>query len=161
MTTPASQPTALLLVLSSLPNLLLASPQLVTDLHPELIKQLSHSRPVVRRATILLLGKLWSTAPSIAPVSIDVMVQKLREKLTDEDMAVVVATVNVLLEIAASFSDEDNMTLLSLAPDMFELLTTSSNNWMLIKLIKIVRHSCPRIHVRSSQLDAVYTVDPS
>jgi AP-3 complex subunit delta-1 len=48
---------------------------------------------------------------------------------------VVAATVNVLCELA-SRKPEDY---LSLAPQLFHLLTTSSNNWMLIKIVKLVR----------------------
>ena len=49
-------------------------------------------------------------------------------------LAVVAATVNVLCELARK-SPQDY---LSLAPQLFHLLTTSSNNWMLIKIIKLV-----------------------
>jgi len=49
--------------------------------------------------------------------------------------AVIAATVNVICELARQ-SPQDY---LSLAPQLFHLLTTSSNNWMLIKIIKLVR----------------------
>lgn len=48
---------------------------------------------------------------------------------------VIAATVNVLCELAR----HDPKEYLSLAPQLFHLLTTSSNNWMLIKIIKLVR----------------------
>lgn len=48
---------------------------------------------------------------------------------------VIAATVNVLCELAR----HDPREYLSLAPQLFHLLTTSSNNWMLIKIIKLVR----------------------
>lgn len=78
---------------------------------------------------------------------------RLKEKLDDSDPSeccqaflvllrdlklqidVVAATVNVLCEIARANPD----SLLSFAPPLFHLLTTSSNNWMLIKIIKLVR----------------------
>jgi AP-3 complex subunit delta-1 len=47
---------------------------------------------------------------------------------------VIAATVNVLCELARHYPKE----YLSLAPQLFHLLTTSSNNWMLIKIIKLV-----------------------
>lgn len=43
-------------------------------------------------------------------------------------------TVNVLCEL----SRRDPARYLPLAPQLFGLLTTSSNNWMLIKIVKIV-----------------------
>lgn len=49
-------------------------------------------------------------------------------------LAVVSAAVNVVLEL----SKKDPAPYLALAPEMFELLTKSTNNWMLIKIIKVV-----------------------
>jgi hypothetical protein len=49
-------------------------------------------------------------------------------------IGVVAATVNVLCELARQNPAE----YLSLAPQLFHLLTSSSNNWMLIKIIKLV-----------------------
>ncbi len=51
-------------------------------------------------------------------------------------LGVVAATVNVLCELVR----RDPKDYLTLAPRLFHLLTTSSNNWMLIKIVKIVRH---------------------
>lgn len=48
--------------------------------------------------------------------------------------AVVSATVNVLCELAR----QNPQDYLPLAPQLFHLLTTSSNNWMLIKIVKLV-----------------------
>lgn len=50
---------------------------------------------------------------------------------------VVAATVNVLCELV----HQNPRDYLPLAPQLFHLLTTSSNNWMLIKIIKLVRHT--------------------
>lgn len=49
-------------------------------------------------------------------------------------VGVVSATVNILCELAR----RNPRDYLPLAPQLFDLLTTSSNNWMLIKLIKLV-----------------------
>lgn len=49
-------------------------------------------------------------------------------------LAVVSAAVNVICELAR----RNPKNYLSLAPQLFKLLTTSSNNWMLIKIIKLV-----------------------
>ena len=51
---------------------------------------------------------------------------------------VVSATVNVITELSRKSNPRNY---LPLAPQLFELLTTSSNNWMLIKIIKLVCHS--------------------
>lgn len=76
---------------------------------------------------------------------------RIRERLEDPDpgklcavefvcctktiSGVVAATINVLCELAR-YNPTDY---LPLAPLLFHLLTTSSNNWMLIKIIKLVR----------------------
>ena len=52
-------------------------------------------------------------------------------------LGVVAATVNVLCELA----HQSPRDYLPLAPHLFHLLTTSSNNWMLIKIIKLVRRA--------------------
>jgi hypothetical protein len=159
LTTPAPQPTALLLVLSSLPNLLLSSPQLVTDLHPELLKALTHSRPLVRRAAVLVLGRLWASQSAHVPISTEIIAEKLRERLADDDPTVIGAAVNVSLELASVYTGDDLGTLLALAPDMFELLTTSTNNWMLIKIIKIAGAMCHELGTPLLKSPAVYAPD--
>lgn len=65
----------------------------------------------------------------------DPWIERIRERLSDEDMGVVGATVNVICEAAR----KDPRKYLPLAPELFGLLTASTNNWMLIKIIKLVR----------------------
>lgn len=48
---------------------------------------------------------------------------------------VVGAVVNILCELAR----QNPKNFLVFAPPLFHILTTSSNNWMLIKVIKLVR----------------------
>lgn len=57
--------------------------------------------------------------------------------------AVVAAAVNVICELAR----RNPKDYLSLAPQLFHLLTSSSNNWMLIKIIKLVRTLQFKFHV--------------
>jgi AP-3 complex subunit delta-1 len=57
--------------------------------------------------------------------------------------AVVAAAVNVFCELAR----RNPKDYLSLAPQLFHLLTTSSNNWMLIKIIKLVRTPRFKFHI--------------
>ncbi|KAJ7040260.1 armadillo-type protein [Mycena alexandri] len=67
--------------------------------------------------------------PDVLPQGIT----RLKEKLDDPDPGVVGSTVNVLCELARRNPEE----YLTLAPQLFHLLTTSTNNWMLIKIIKL------------------------
>jgi AP-3 complex subunit delta-1 len=59
---------------------------------------------------------------------------RLKEKLEDPDPGVQSAAVNVVCELAR----KNPKNYLSLAPIFFKLMTTSTNNWMLIKIIKLV-----------------------
>ena len=58
---------------------------------------------------------------------------ELKEKLEDPDPGVQSAAVNVICELAR----KNPRNYLSLAPTFFKLMTTSQNNWMLIKIIKL------------------------
>jgi len=49
------------------------------------------------------------------------------------------AAVNVICELAR----KNPKNYLSLAPTFFKLMTNSSNNWMLIKIIKLVSNPMP------------------
>lgn len=60
---------------------------------------------------------------------------RLKEKLEDPDPGVQSACVNVVCELAR----KNPRNYLSLAPVFFKLMTSSVNNWMLIKIIKLVR----------------------
>lgn len=62
---------------------------------------------------------------------------RLKEKLEDPDSGVQSACVNVVCELAR----KNPRNYLSLAPVFFKLMTTSTNNWMLIKIIKLVSFS--------------------
>ena len=59
---------------------------------------------------------------------------RLKEKLEDPDPGVQSAAVNVICELAR----KNPRNYLPLAPVFFKLMTNSTNNWMLIKIIKLV-----------------------
>ncbi|KAI0640096.1 Ap3d1 protein [Trametes polyzona] len=107
----------------------IVTPELARDLAPELIAMLNHSRPHIRKRAVLALYKAIIRYPEILPQCMS----RLREKLDDPDDGVVAATVNVLCELV----HRNPRDYLPLAPQLFHLLTTSSNNWMLIKIIKL------------------------
>ncbi|KZV61604.1 Adaptor protein complex AP-3 delta subunit [Peniophora sp. CONT] len=99
------------------------------DLSSDLIAMLNHSRPAIRKRAVAAVYKMLVKYPQASPYALP----RLREKLDDPDAGVVAATANVLCELVRVSPAE----YLSLAPQLFHLLTTSSNNWMLIKLIKM------------------------
>ncbi|CAI8023835.1 AP-3 complex subunit delta [Geodia barretti] len=59
--------------------------------------------------------------------------QRLKDRLEDPDSGVQCAAVSVICELAR----KNPKNYLSLAPTFFKLMTSSTNNWMLIKIIKL------------------------
>ncbi|CDH52951.1 ap3d1 protein [Lichtheimia corymbifera JMRC:FSU:9682] len=109
----------------------IVTPDLARDLCQDLVSMLNHSRPYIRKKVVLVLYKVFLRFPEALRLSFP----RLREKLEDPDPSVVSATVSVICELAR----KNPRNYLSLAPQLFRLLTTSSNNWMLIKIIKMNR----------------------
>ncbi|KAK9762593.1 AP-3 complex subunit delta [Basidiobolus ranarum] len=105
------------------------TPDLARDLSSDLIAMLTHSRPYIRKKVILVLYKVFLKFPEGLRFSFP----RLKERLDDPDPSVVCASINVICELARM----NPKNYLSLAPQLFKLLTTSSNNWMLIKIIKL------------------------
>ncbi|EMD42246.1 hypothetical protein CERSUDRAFT_102602 [Gelatoporia subvermispora B] len=123
----SSKPDDIAVTLNGLSHIV--TPDLARDLSQEIVAMLNHSRAHIRKRAVLALYKVFIRYPEAIPQGMP----RLREKLEDQDPSVVAATVNVLCELVHR-SPQDY---LSLAPQLFHLLTTSSNNWMLIKIIKL------------------------
>uniref|UniRef100_A0A0K0DEW4 Adaptin_N domain-containing protein n=1 Tax=Angiostrongylus cantonensis TaxID=6313 RepID=A0A0K0DEW4_ANGCA len=107
------------------------TPDLAKDLASDIVNLLSSSRPYTRKRAVLLLYKIFLKYPEALRPTF----QRLKEKLEDPDPGVQSAAVNVICELAR----KNPKNYLTLAPMFFKLMTTSSNNWMLIKIIKLVR----------------------
>ena len=115
------------IALSSLGDIV--TPDLARDLGHNLISKLTHSQATVRKKAVLSMYKIFLQYPEALRSSYP----KLRERLEDSDQSVVSATINVIVEL----SRKNPKNYLPLAPTLFELLTTSTNNWMLIKIVKL------------------------
>uniref|UniRef100_A0A1I8BU09 AP-3 complex subunit delta n=1 Tax=Meloidogyne hapla TaxID=6305 RepID=A0A1I8BU09_MELHA len=102
---------------------------LAQDLEKDVINLLSSSRPYVRKKALLLLFKMFLKYPD----ALRTMFPKLKERLEDQDPGVQSAAVNVVCELAR----KNPRNYLPLQNIFFKLLNTSSNNWMLIKIIKL------------------------
>ncbi|ORZ17574.1 adaptin N terminal region-domain-containing protein [Lobosporangium transversale] len=105
------------------------TPDLARDLCADLVSMLNHSRPIIRKKVLLVLYKVFLKYPEGLRLSFS----RMKDRLDDPDPSVVSAAVNVICELAR----RNPKNYLSLAPQLFKLLTTSSNNWMLIKIIKL------------------------
>ncbi|KAI9513115.1 adaptin N terminal region-domain-containing protein [Russula earlei] len=105
------------------------SPDLARDLSHDIVTMLNHSKPHIRKRAVIAVYKALVKYPEATPFALT----RLKERLEDQDAGVVAATINVLCEMVR----REPADYLSLAPQLFRLMTTSSNNWMLIKLIKL------------------------
>ncbi|KAF9434320.1 AP-3 complex subunit delta [Entomortierella beljakovae] len=123
----SSNPCEIGIAINGLSHIL--TPDLARDLCADLVAMLNHSRPIVRKKVVLVLYKVFLKYPEGLRLSFS----RLKDRLEDPDPSVVSAAVNVICELAR----RNPKNYLSLAPQLFKLLTTSSNNWMLIKIIKL------------------------
>ncbi|CCD73656.1 AP-3 complex subunit delta [Caenorhabditis elegans] len=105
------------------------TPDLARDLAADVVNLLSCSRNYTRKRAVLLLYKIFLKYPDALRPTFP----RLKEKLEDPDPGVQSSAVNVICELAR----KNPKNYLTLAPVFFKLMTTSSNNWMLIKIIKL------------------------
>ncbi|XP_057298672.1 AP-3 complex subunit delta-1-like isoform X2 [Hydractinia symbiolongicarpus] len=111
------------------------SPDLARDLANDIMSMMVSSKPYIRKRAVLLMYKIFLNFPeSLRPAF-----PRLKERLEDPDTGVQCAAVNVICELAR----KNPKNYLALAPLFFKLMTTSSNNWMLIKIIKLFGALCP------------------
>ncbi|XP_074593253.1 adaptor-related protein complex 3, delta 1 subunit-like garnet [Brevipalpus obovatus] len=99
------------------------------DLANDVMTLLSSTKPYLRKKAVLLMYKIFLKYPEALKPAFP----RLREKLEDPDPGVQSAAVNVICELAR----KNPKNYLSLAPIFFKLMTNSTNNWMLIKIIKL------------------------
>lgn len=123
----------------TLPHIITSS--LAMSVLSDLLPRLTHSNPTVRKKAIITTYRL----ALVYPETLRPAWPKIKERLMDEneDSSVTAAIVNVVCELGWRRPQD----FLPLAPRLFELLVDGGNNWMAIKLIKLVSHfalSSPR-----------------
>lgn len=117
------------LPLATIPHVINTS--MANSLLTDLLPRLSHSLPAIRKKTIVTLYRL----ALVYPETLRPAWPKIKERLLDEneDSSVTAAIVNVVCELGWRRPHD----FLPLAPRLFELLTSGTNNWMAIKIIKL------------------------
>ncbi|XP_066997437.1 AP-3 complex subunit delta-1 [Anabrus simplex] len=105
------------------------SSDLSRDLANDIMTLLTSTKPYLRKKAVLMMYKVFLRFPEALRPAFP----RLKEKLEDPDSGVQSAAVNVVCELAR----KNPKNYLSLAPVFFKLMTTSTNNWMLIKIIKL------------------------
>lgn len=109
----------------------LITEELGRDLEHDVSLLLNSPRGYIRKKTLLVLFRLIMVHPDTLPV----VSARFRERLKDSDPGVVCAAVTVTCELARSSPS----SFLALAPTLYELLMNrESNNWMLIKIVKLM-----------------------
>ena len=106
------------------------------ELLPDLLHLLQHPSPYVRKKALLCLYKVFLKYPRGLRLSFDAIKVCLEN---DSHPSVVSCAVNVITEL----SDKNPKNYLPLAPAFFKLLTSSANNWMLIKVVKLLGSLVP------------------
>jgi AP-3 complex subunit delta len=134
----STTPTVISLPIATLPHVI--TPSLALSTLADLLPRMSHSHANIRKKTLVTLYRL----ALVYPAALRAAWPKIKERLmdTDEDPSVTAAIVNVVCELGWRRPHD----FLALAPRLFELLVEGGNNWMSIKLIKLVRgdnyHHC-------------------
>lgn len=108
----------------------IATKDLARDCISDLVTLMNHSKPYIRKKAVLAMYKLYVKFPQGLRLTFD----KLKERLDDAESSVVSTAVNVICELA----NKNAKNYLAMAPKFFKLLTSSSNNWMLIKVVKLL-----------------------
>jgi AP-3 complex subunit delta len=125
-------PVTISLPLIAIPHVI--NPSMANSLLSDLLPRLSHSNSAIRKKTIVTLYRL----ALVYPETLRPAWPKIKERLLDEDEdpSVTSAIVNVVCELGWRRPQD----FLPLAPRLFNLLVEGGNNWMAIKIIKLVRH---------------------
>lgn len=126
-------PLTISLPLVMLPHVV--TPSLALSLLSDIMPRLSHSDPTIRKKTVVALYRLALVYPDTLrpawPKIKDILMNE------EENSSVIAATINVVCELGWRRPKD----FLPLAPRLFELLVDGGNNWMAIKIIKLVRES--------------------
>ena len=118
------------LPLIAIPHVISAS--MANSLLSDLLPRMSHSNPSIRKKTIVTLYRL----ALVYPETLRPAWPRIKERLSDEteSPSVIAAIVNVVCELGWRRPQD----FLPLAPRLFDLLVEGNNNWMAIKIIKLV-----------------------
>ncbi|KAI7833508.1 Clathrin/coatomer adaptor, adaptin-like protein, partial [Kickxella alabastrina] len=113
----------------------IVTPELAMDLFDDVMAIVNHSRPYIRKKALVCLYKLVLKHPE----GLHDFVPRLKETLDDPDPSVMSSAVSVICELART----NPRNYLPLAPKLYQLLNSSTNNWMLIKIVKLFSSLTP------------------
>jgi AP-3 complex subunit delta-1 len=124
------------------------TPSLAMSLLSDLMPRLTHKSPNVRKKTVVTLYRL----ALVYPETLRPAWPKIKDILMeDEDDNVIAAVVNVVCELGWRRPQD----FLALAPRLFDLLVAGKNNWMAIKIIKLVSSLGSGLSARTNLVDSL------
>ncbi|CAA3007447.1 AP-3 complex subunit delta [Olea europaea subsp. europaea] len=129
----SSNPHDASLALSTLSSI--STPDLSRDLTPVLFTLLSSSKNFVKKKAISAFLRIFEQYP----VAVRVCFKRIVENLESSDMGVLSATVGLFCELTV----KEPRSYLPLAPEFYKILVDSTNNWVLIKILKIFAKLAP------------------
>lgn len=144
--------TTICLPITALPHLI--NPSLALSTLSDLLPRLTSSNPSIRKKTIVTLYRL----ALVYPETLRAAWPQIKDRLMapDEDPSVTAAIVNVVCELGWRRPND----FLPLAPRLFELLVDGGNNWMAIKLIKLVSSGISPIRSLTDNFVVCYSDTP-
>lgn len=107
----------------------IVTPNLAQDIVDDVLVKLTHSKPYIRKKAVLALFKIFLQYPE----SLRSSLPRVIEKLDDEDIAVVSATITVICEI----SKKNPNIFIAYLPKFFSILGETQNNWLIIRILKL------------------------
>ncbi|KAI9176107.1 AP-3 complex subunit delta [Blastocladiella emersonii ATCC 22665] len=105
---------------------------LAGDLAVDLVAKVTHFNAYTRRRVLLAIYRTALVYPDMLDMALDRLTAPLSAS-AGLDPAVVSCAVSVICELATASPRE----YIALAPQLFGLLTSTGNNWTLIKLVKV------------------------
>ncbi|GBG87148.1 hypothetical protein CBR_g44606 [Chara braunii] len=107
----------------------IVTPDLARELLADVLGLLNSGRPYLKKKAAAALVHFVRRYPDCLRMTI----RRLTERMDDSDISVKCAAVSTLCEMAVC----DPAPYLPLAPDLYQMLISSSNTWLVIKLVKI------------------------
>eukprot|EP00948_MAST-09A_sp_MAST-9A-sp1_P002384 g2384.t1 len=129
----ASSPVTLGLALNCLSNIV--TEDLSRSLLNDLFRLLKSPSPVVRKKATLVIYKFVLAYPQ----GLRQAYPLLKAQFNDSDPSVISCAVNVLCELAS----KNAKNYLQLVPALYQILSQSTNNWMMIKVVKLFNLMVP------------------
>lgn len=106
----------------------MATPELSQDLVHDVLNLCNSSKPYIRKKAILCLFQLVKNNSQ----AVQVCLPKLKERLHEDDSGVLISTVTTLLELGR----KNPKCMLFTVPLLYHILINTTNNWLIIKLLK-------------------------